>query len=129
MITLVPVAPLTNIAAALTLYPKLAALVPEVVIMGGGHAIGNVTPAAEFTSGPIPRRRRGLLGGFRKLRWFRSTPPIARSCRAKTAQGSVRLERPPARRPPISPSRASPLTIGRDGWRSPARRRYMTPLP
>lgn len=47
-IALVPVAPLTNIAAALTLYPRLVDCVPEVVIMGGGHEIGNVTPAAEF---------------------------------------------------------------------------------
>jgi inosine-uridine nucleoside N-ribohydrolase len=47
-ITLVPVAPLTNIATALTLYPKLVERVPEIVIMGGGHEIGNVTPSAEF---------------------------------------------------------------------------------
>jgi inosine-uridine nucleoside N-ribohydrolase len=47
-ITLVPVAPLTNIATALTLYPKLVDRVPEIVIMGGGHEVGNVTPSAEF---------------------------------------------------------------------------------
>ncbi|HWA48839.1 MAG TPA: nucleoside hydrolase [Dongiaceae bacterium] len=47
-ITLVPVAPLTNIAAAILLDPKVAERVPEIVIMGGGHEIGNVTPAAEF---------------------------------------------------------------------------------
>ena len=35
-ITLVPVAPLTNIATALTLYPKLVDRVPEIVIMGEG---------------------------------------------------------------------------------------------
>ncbi len=43
-----PVGPLSNVAAALALYPKLADLVPEVVIMGGGHAIANITPGAEF---------------------------------------------------------------------------------
>ncbi len=47
-ITLVAVAPLSNIAAALALDPGFAERVPELVIMGGGHEIGNVTPAAEF---------------------------------------------------------------------------------
>ncbi len=46
-VTLVPVAPLTNIAAAITLDPRIVDAVEEVVIMGGGHAIGNVTPSAE----------------------------------------------------------------------------------
>jgi len=67
-ITLVPVAPLTNIAAALTLYPKLATLVPEVVIMGGGHAIGNVTPAAEFNIWADPEAAAVVFSaGFRRL--------------------------------------------------------------
>ena len=47
-IVLVPVAPLSNIAACLALDPGFAGRVPEIVIMGGGHAIGNVTPNAEF---------------------------------------------------------------------------------
>jgi inosine-uridine nucleoside N-ribohydrolase len=46
--TLVAVAPLSNIAAALALDPGFAGRVPELVIMGGDHALGNVTPAAEF---------------------------------------------------------------------------------
>jgi uridine nucleosidase len=47
-ITLVPVGPLTNIALALALEPRLAANVAEVVIMGGAAMVnGNVTPAAE----------------------------------------------------------------------------------
>lgn len=46
-ITLVPVGPLTNIAAAITLDPTIVAKVAEVVIMGGAHDFGNVTPAAE----------------------------------------------------------------------------------
>lgn len=67
-IALVPVAPLTNIAAALTLYPKLAERIPEVVIMGGGHEIGNVTPAAEFNIWADPEAAAIVLGaGFRKL--------------------------------------------------------------
>jgi inosine-uridine nucleoside N-ribohydrolase len=64
----VPVAPLTNIAAALILYPKLAALVPEVVIMGGGHAVGNVTPAAEFNIWADPEAAAIVFAaGFREM--------------------------------------------------------------
>jgi len=47
-ITLVPVGPLTNLALALALEPRLAENVAEVVIMGGAATVnGNVTPAAE----------------------------------------------------------------------------------
>jgi uridine nucleosidase len=47
-ITLVPVGPLTNIALALALEPRIAANVAEVVIMGGAATVnGNVNPAAE----------------------------------------------------------------------------------
>jgi inosine-uridine nucleoside N-ribohydrolase len=67
-IVLVPVAPLTNIAAALTLYPKLVDRVPEVVIMGGGHAIGNVTPSAEFNIWADPEAAAVVFAaGFPKL--------------------------------------------------------------
>ena len=47
-ITLVPVGPLTNIALALALEPRIVANVADVVIMGGAGAVnGNVNPAAE----------------------------------------------------------------------------------
>lgn len=46
-LTLVPVAPLSNIAAAITADPSIVDAVEEIVIMGGGHAVGNVTPSAE----------------------------------------------------------------------------------
>jgi len=47
-ITLVPVGPLTNIALALRLEPRIADLVKEVVIMGGSaYAGGNASPVAE----------------------------------------------------------------------------------
>ncbi|MAU10927.1 MAG: nucleoside hydrolase [Anaerolineaceae bacterium] len=47
-ITLVPVGPLTNIALALRLEPKIVEAVKEVVIMGGNAFVpGNATPAAE----------------------------------------------------------------------------------
>jgi inosine-uridine nucleoside N-ribohydrolase len=43
----VPVGPLSNIAAAVTPDPSIVEAVDEIVIMGGGHAIGNVPPSAE----------------------------------------------------------------------------------
>jgi uridine nucleosidase len=47
-ITLVPVGPLTNIALALRLEPRITELVKEVVLMGGAaHVPGNITPLAE----------------------------------------------------------------------------------
>jgi inosine-uridine nucleoside N-ribohydrolase len=47
-ITLVPIGPLTNIALALQLEPRIAQAVREVVIMGGNAlGSGNITPAAE----------------------------------------------------------------------------------
>jgi inosine-uridine nucleoside N-ribohydrolase len=47
-ITLVPTGPLSNIGAAVAVAPDIAARVNEVVIMGGAHRHGNVTPSAEF---------------------------------------------------------------------------------
>ena len=47
-ITIVPVGPLTNIAAALALEPKLPKLIKSIVLMGGAvRAGGNVSPVAE----------------------------------------------------------------------------------
>jgi purine nucleosidase len=48
-ITLVTLGPLTNIALALTLEPRLAGWVKECYIMGGAACtVGNITPAAEY---------------------------------------------------------------------------------
>jgi inosine-uridine nucleoside N-ribohydrolase len=47
-IVLVPTGPLTNIAEAMRLEPRIIERIPRIIIMGGGHEIGNVTPAAEF---------------------------------------------------------------------------------
>ena len=47
-VTLLPIGPLTNIAAALQQAPEIAGLVKGVSIMGGAANVnGNVTPAAE----------------------------------------------------------------------------------
>jgi inosine-uridine nucleoside N-ribohydrolase len=48
-VTLIPVAPLTNIAVALALEPELPRLVKRVVIMGGAFLCpGNASPYAEY---------------------------------------------------------------------------------
>jgi inosine-uridine nucleoside N-ribohydrolase len=67
-ITLVPVAPLSNIAAALALDPKFVDRVPEIIIMGGAHALGNVTPSAEFNIWGDPEAAAMVFAaGFRKI--------------------------------------------------------------
>lgn len=47
-ITLVPTGPLTNIAMAMRMQPKIVDKIKEIVLMGGAYQLGNVTPAAEF---------------------------------------------------------------------------------
>ena len=47
-VTLVPLAPMTNIALLLRTYPHVAAGIREIVFMGGAAAGGNATAAAEF---------------------------------------------------------------------------------
>lgn len=47
-ITLVPIAPLTNIALLLSLYPECKNNIEKIVLMGGSASGGNHTPAAEF---------------------------------------------------------------------------------
>ena len=47
-IALVPVGPLTNIAMAIKLEPRIVDRIPETIIMGGGHEVGNSNPSAEF---------------------------------------------------------------------------------
>lgn len=67
-IVLMPVGPLSNIAAALAVFPKLAEKVPELVIMGGGHLKGNVTPSAEFNIWADPDASAKVFAApFRKI--------------------------------------------------------------
>lgn len=47
-IVLIPVGPLTNIAMALRIEPRIASKIQSIVIMGGGYKEVNITPAAEF---------------------------------------------------------------------------------
>jgi pyrimidine-specific ribonucleoside hydrolase len=47
-VTLVPLAPMTNVALLLRTYPEVAAGLARIVFMGGAALIGNATAAAEF---------------------------------------------------------------------------------
>ena len=47
-IILVPVGPLSNVAMALKQAPRIVDIIPEIVLMGGAHEMGNVTASAEF---------------------------------------------------------------------------------
>lgn len=58
---LMPVGPLTNIAAAIAVEPRIIERIPKLVIMGGGHAVSNITPAAEFNIWADPEAARVVL--------------------------------------------------------------------
>ncbi len=90
-ITLVPVGPLTNIALAIRLEPRIVERIPRTVIMGGAHELGNVTPSAEFNVWVDPDAARIVLrAGLARCR-----PGPAR-CDPSRA-GVVRRLRPIAR--------------------------------
>lgn len=48
LVTLVPLAPLTNVALLLRTWPEAAAGLREIVFMGGAAHVGNATASAEF---------------------------------------------------------------------------------
>ncbi|MFJ5954454.1 nucleoside hydrolase [Paenarthrobacter sp. NPDC092416] len=47
-VTLVPLAPMTNIALLLRTYPEVATNIGRIVFMGGSASAGNASPVAEF---------------------------------------------------------------------------------
>ncbi|NMA07441.1 MAG: nucleoside hydrolase [Ruminococcaceae bacterium] len=46
-VTLIPVGPLTNLGEALSIAPEIVENIEEIVIMGGGDSLANVSPCAE----------------------------------------------------------------------------------
>ncbi|MEO7230983.1 MAG: nucleoside hydrolase [Candidatus Limnocylindrales bacterium] len=67
-ITLVPVGPLTNVAAAIVKEPRILERIPEIVIMGGAHHHGNSTPSAEFNIWLDPEAARIVVNCGRPIR-------------------------------------------------------------
>lgn len=47
-ITVVATGPLTNIAVAARMEPRIVGRIKEIVLMGGAYGVGNATPVAEF---------------------------------------------------------------------------------
>jgi purine nucleosidase len=67
-ITLVTLGPLTNIALALSVEPRLATWVKECYVMGGAACyVGNVTPAAEYNIWCDPEAARIVFHSGMKL--------------------------------------------------------------
>jgi purine nucleosidase len=66
--TLVALGPLTNVAIALRLEPRLPQLLDRVVVMGGAiHGRGNLTISAEFNIGADPAAADLVFAGFPRL--------------------------------------------------------------
>jgi inosine-uridine nucleoside N-ribohydrolase len=67
-IVLCPVGPLTNIAMAIQKEPRIVDAIPEIVIMGGAHDHGNMTPSAEFNIWLDPEAARIVVNCGRPIR-------------------------------------------------------------
>ena len=65
--TLVGIAPVTNLALALMTEPALAAKVAQIVLMSGAWGEGNATPAAEFNALNDPEALAVLLASGRPV--------------------------------------------------------------
>ena len=69
-LTLVATGPLTNVALALRLEPRLAESLREIVLMGGSAGDGNVTPAAEFNFYADPHAARVVFESGARVTMF-----------------------------------------------------------
>ena len=83
-VTLVGIAPVTNLALALMTEPGLAAKIDTIVLMSGAWAEGNATPAAEFNALNDPEALSVLLASGR---------PVVFATLELTAQALVTPER------------------------------------
>ncbi len=81
-IILVPVGPLTNIAAAIRKEPRILPKIAELVIMGGAHEHGNSTPSAEFNIWVDPEAARIVVNCGRPIRMI----PLDATHRALVSQ-------------------------------------------
>ena len=93
-ITLVPTGPLTNIAMAARLEPRIIPRVREVVLMGGGYHVGNWSAVAEFNIKIDPEAAHIVFGagwpvtmvGLDLTHQALATPEIAEKVRAVGTQ-------------------------------------------
>lgn len=95
-VTIVALAPLTNLALLLRMYPAVAERIARVVFMGGSASVGNATPVAEFniwhdpeaaaivTSAGVPMTMYGLevfyqvvVGAEEVARLAKAAEPVA----------------------------------------------------
>ena len=67
-IVLCPVGPLTNIAMAIQKEPRMLEAIPEIVMMGGAHYMGNLTHSGEFNIVLDPEAARVVINCGRPIR-------------------------------------------------------------
>lgn len=88
-IVLCPVGPLTNIAMAMQKEPRILEAIPEIVIMGGAHQMGNLTHSGEFNIVLDPEAARVVVNCGRPIRMV----PLDATHRAMlTTQDADQLE-------------------------------------
>jgi len=61
-IVIVALAPLTNLALLLRMYPRIGARIERIILMGGSAGLGNATPIAEFNVWHDPEAAAVVLG-------------------------------------------------------------------
>lgn len=66
-VTLIGIAPATNLALALATEPRLAAKIDEIVLMSGARGEGNATPSAEFNAWCDPEALAIVVAKHRRL--------------------------------------------------------------
>jgi inosine-uridine nucleoside N-ribohydrolase len=67
-LTVIATGPLTNLAECINRDHEFVSGVRRLIVMGGGHAIGNVTPSAEFNFWADPEAAKVVVGaGFHEL--------------------------------------------------------------
>ncbi|MEU2333213.1 nucleoside hydrolase [Streptomyces sp. NPDC006654] len=121
-VTLIPTAPLTNIALLLRTHPEVTRNIERIVFMGGAVATGNATPVAEFNVWHDPEAAAVLLTAGVPITMYgldvfqRVVVPGAevRRLRASTEPGARLAGDLLAHRPAV-PSSAVPSSAGADG--------------
>lgn len=69
-LTIAALGPLTNLALALRLAPRIAGRIERIAVMGGARDLGNMTPAAEFNIWVDPHAAAIVLGAGLPLTLF-----------------------------------------------------------